>query len=274
MAWHKRLCKHVVIKKADFASASSMQLHRNEVEALKNVKSVYLPHIIDFLTDSESSYTVLEYIEGESFDKLLKQRKKFSQSQLSKWLYQLTSALVAIHGQNVCHRDIKPANIILTPHDDVCLIDFNSALVSGNNTGVISYSPAYASPEQCVYFRICDSAHKDKSVKHNQNGLHKFSSGSHNADMVAEKETLYRPEPHNIDWKLSDIYSLGATMYNLFIGKRPPEVLLNNPVIPRCSPDDFAIRSVIGRCMRQNPKERFPSADDLKSNLQKYSLFG
>ena len=42
-------------------------------------------------------------------------------------------ALEAIHKQNICHRDIKPANIMLTPDGDVCLIDFNAALVSGND---------------------------------------------------------------------------------------------------------------------------------------------
>jgi len=157
LAWHTRLRKHVVIKLVKNNSASTVETRRNEVEALKKIRNLYVPQVLDFLAENDHSFTVMEYIEGESFDKLLRQKKQFDEEQVIQWYRQLSSALCEIHRYDVCHRDIKPANILLTTNGDVCLIDFNFALVSGNNTGVISRSMGYASPEQYEYFKLCRS---------------------------------------------------------------------------------------------------------------------
>ena len=152
-AWHKRLRKYVVVKEVKHDSSGDVQARRNEVEALKNLKCAYLPQVYDFLTDGNHSYTVLEFIRGESLDKLIGRKERFTAPQILKWYAQLASALEAIHQQNICHRDIKPANIMLTPEGDVCLIDFNAAMVGGIDTRLISRSPGYASPEQHEYFK-------------------------------------------------------------------------------------------------------------------------
>ena len=147
-AWHTRLQKYVVLKELRRGSENDIETQRNEVEALKNVKSTYLPQVFDFLGEGGRIFTVMEFVKGESLDKLLERGQKFTQQQVIKWYGQLASALEAIHKQNICHRDIKPANIMLTPDGDVCLIDFNAALVSGNDVRIISRSLGYASPEQ------------------------------------------------------------------------------------------------------------------------------
>ena len=131
-----------------YTHLADVETQRNEAEALKNVKSAYLPQVFDFITVDNRVYTVMEYIDGESLDKHLNRGERFSQTQVVKWYGQLASALEAIHKHNICHRDIKPANIMLTPEGDVCLIDFNAALVSGNDVNMISRSLGYASPEQ------------------------------------------------------------------------------------------------------------------------------
>ena len=65
-AWHTRLQKHVVIKELKRGSANDLETQRNEVEALKSVKSEYLPQVFDFLTEGDRIFTVIEFIEGES----------------------------------------------------------------------------------------------------------------------------------------------------------------------------------------------------------------
>ena len=56
-----------------------------------------------------------------------------------------------LHGQDIpiLHGDIKPANIMLTPGDNICLIDFNiSGYFEQNEIMAIGYSKGYAAPEQ------------------------------------------------------------------------------------------------------------------------------
>ena len=264
MAWHKRLQKYLVIKARKDSSLGLTPAKRNEVEALKNLKNMYIPQIFDYLIDAKSgSYTVMEYIEGESFDKLLAAGKYFSASQIRKWYCQLAAALEELHRNNICHRDIKPANIMLTPNGSVYLIDFNNALVHGNNTKIVSRSVGYASPEQHSYFQMCES----------------YCRGEVN--ITAKMQNPCRPSSSKIDWKLSDIYSLGAAMYHLYMGKRPPfetgeleRVLSKLPgktdfessAVSAATP--LSVADIIFCCMKINPKERFRSARELYAALE------
>ncbi|MCL2200617.1 MAG: serine/threonine protein kinase [Oscillospiraceae bacterium] len=195
-AWHKGLQKNVVIKKLKNTGNYDAEIMRNEVEALKNIKSPFVPQVLDFLTDSSVSYTIIEFIEGESLDKHIMRGEKFKPEQVLKWYYQLACALEAIHKSKVCHRDIKPANIILSSSGDVCLIDFDVAYVTGKGMKRYSRSLGYASPEQLAVFR-------------------------QNLRIPGVCAPLSLKIPHLIDWKRSDIYSLGATMLHLLTGVNP-----------------------------------------------------
>ena len=96
-AWHTRLQKRVVIKELKSGSTHDIETQRNEVVALKNVKSAYLTQVFDFLTEGDRANTVIEFVEGESLDKPLKRGQKFTQPQVVKWYGQLVSALESIH---------------------------------------------------------------------------------------------------------------------------------------------------------------------------------
>lgn len=295
-AWHTRLQKHVVIKELKSGSAHDMETQRNEVEALKNVKSPYLPQVFDFLTEGDHVYTVMEFIEGESLDRLLIRGQKFAQAQVVKWYGQLVSALEVIHEQNICHRDIKPANIMLTPSGDVCLIDFNAALVSGNDVRFISRSLGYASPEQYdIYERYKNSratspihlgsssvsikTFDDKTEYVDDDDKTEIIDDDPLTDLIAEDTDLDKtefiapPPATGVDWKRSDIYSLGATMYHLLSGQYPPQKAAE--VIPVSMLGNYGegIVYVIEQSMQLNPGERFPSASDLGNavrNIHKY----
>jgi len=268
LAWHTRLRKYVVVKMSFESSAGAIEVHRNEVEALKNIKSLFIPQVLDFMIDDDCSFTVMEYIEGKSFDKLLKEGSKFTESQVVKWYTQLASALEVIHKNDVCHRDIKPSNIMLTEHGDVCLIDFNSALVGGNNTGVISRSMGYASPEQYEYFRQCRSTYSGSFDARLTSIKTDLVIGDNQDEFMHSSNETICAEKQIIDWKLSDIYSLGATMYHFLTGKRPPVKPDEVSRISETVGYNEGLLNVIEKSMQTNPYKRYTSAEVLKSVIQ------
>lgn len=305
-AWHTRLQKPVVIKELKSGSRSDLETQRNEVEALKNVKSAYLPQVLDFLVEDGRVFTVMEFIEGSSFDKLLEAGRRFTAPQVVKWYGQLASALEAIHKQSICHRDIKPANIMLLPGGDVCLIDFNAALVRGNDVRLISRSLGYASPEQ---YAIYEQYRQRRDAPIRYTGSTQPSPPAPKTELLDEATELMNgqttelmdsqatelmdgaqrnrpigqalPETElmtpdlmaEIDWQRSDIYSLGATMYHLLTGVHPPERAAE--VVPLSKLGHFSegITFLIEQSMQRDPTQRFPGSAALAeavSNIHKH----
>ena len=153
---HIRLNKQIVLKADRRTLNIGTEALRREVDLLKKLSHTYIPQVYDFVQEEGVVYTVMDYIEGESLDKLLADGQLPGQARLVGWACQLLEALIYLHSQppyGILHGDIKPANIMLRSDGSICLIDFNIALALGEDGAVkVGFSRGYASPEQHLPF--------------------------------------------------------------------------------------------------------------------------
>ena len=88
------------------------------------------PHVVrvnDIFDENNTSYIVMEYVEGTTLQQLVERNGKMSYDDAVNCMGQLGEAVAYIHSKHVLHRDIKPDNIIVTPDNRIVLIDFGSA---------------------------------------------------------------------------------------------------------------------------------------------------
>jgi serine/threonine protein kinase len=174
-----------VISKSLLDQPDALERFHREVQAAAKLAHPNIVVAHDAEQAGELHMLVMEYVEGQSLDQVLRRRGPLPVPHACNYVRQAALGLQHAFEQGMVHRDIKPGNLMLTPKGRVKILDFGLARLrtekaqSGRLTqgGAFMGTPEYVAPEQ--------------------------ANDARTADIRA------------------DIYSLGCTLYSLLAG-RPP----------------------------------------------------
>jgi outer membrane protein assembly factor BamB/tRNA A-37 threonylcarbamoyl transferase component Bud32 len=136
-----------------------------EADLLATLSHPAIPRIYDYFTQDDSSFLVMEFIEGKDLEAILRESESFlPEKQVIEWAIELCDVLAYLHNhqpQPVIFRDMKPSNVMVDKHGHIYLIDFGIARVfqpgqKGTMIGTEGYSPpeqyrGEASPQGDIY---------------------------------------------------------------------------------------------------------------------------
>ena len=124
-----------------------------EANMVKKLDHPALPRIVDIIDNGVTIYIIMDFIEGESLDKVLEEYGAQPEEKVISWAMQICDVLSYLHSQKppIIYRDMKPANLMLKPNGNISIIDFGIAREYKEqnlaDTTVLG-TKGYAPPEQ------------------------------------------------------------------------------------------------------------------------------
>ncbi|MGO9086168.1 MAG: protein kinase domain-containing protein, partial [Candidatus Sulfotelmatobacter sp.] len=250
-----RLRREVAIKVLPQAlSLDADRMRRFEQEALATA-ALNHPNILavfDIGTSEGAPYVVSELLEGET----LRERLRSGSIAVRKMLdyaLQIAHGLAAAHEKGIIHRDLKPENLFVTKDGRVKILDFGLAKLTQADPGTSTAMP----------------------------------TATHGTEAGMVMGTVGYMSPEQVRGMAldprSDIFSLGAILYEMLSGKRafhgdtpadtmssilkedPPELNETNRNVPP------ALERIVQHCLEKNPESRFHSASDIAFDLEHLS---
>ena len=131
----------------------SLESFEKEAATLASLNHPGIVKVLRSFEANGTAYFVMPFVEGTTFDTLIKERhaqgETFTEEELAGLLGRVLDALAYLHARGIYHRDIKPGNILITDDGDPVLIDFGAARqrLSERSLTVIE-SPGYTPFEQ------------------------------------------------------------------------------------------------------------------------------
>lgn len=133
LAINEKANKPWAIKEVRKSSSRSFDILKQslilETDMLKKLSHKSLPSIVDVIDSDENFLIVMDYIEGNTLEKLVNENGAFPQETVVDWAVQLCDVLQYLHSQPkpIIYRDMKPSNVMLKSDGSVTLIDFGTA---------------------------------------------------------------------------------------------------------------------------------------------------
>src|SRR5215470_13701351 len=259
-----RLDRTVAIKVLASHLSTLPELRQRMEREARAISSLNHPHICqlyDIGSHDGNDFLVMEFLEGETLAERLG-KGAMALNEALKIGIAIAEALAVAHRQGIVHRDLKPGNIMFTPAG-AKLMDFGLAKPLAAPTGTASAAPPSFTAAATL------------------SGPSPLSPLTSAGTIVG---TIQYMSPEQIEGKeadaRSDIFALGAVLYEMAAGRRPFEgksqlslassILEKDPepistLKPQTPP---AFEHVATTCLQKNPEERFQSAQDVKLQLQ------
>lgn len=212
---------------------------RREAQSAASLSHSNVVSIYDVGQEEDVHYIVMEYIDGQNLNEIIKERAPLQVEEAVRIATQICDALGHAHHNQIIHRDIKPHNILIGRNGRIKVTDFGIARAVTSTTitqtGSVVGSVHYFSPEHA------------KGV------------------VTGEKSDLY---------SLGIVLYQMLTARLPFLGESPISVALKhlqeefdeprevNPHIPQ------SVENIILKSMRKNPEERYQSAEEMMDDLE------
>jgi len=136
---------------AGSGGAQLLERFRREARAAGRRFHPNIVAIWDFGDDNGTPFLVMELVDGQSLDQLIKSCGSLEPRRSVAIITQVLSALGFAHASGIVHRDIKPSNIMVLPGEQVKVADFGIARLEASEftiVGDLLGTPAYMAPEQ------------------------------------------------------------------------------------------------------------------------------
>lgn len=254
------------------ASVDLLGRLRQEAQAVAQLHHPNVVQIFEVGYVHEQPYLVLEYVSGGTLQRWLDGRP-IASTRAARLIETLARAAHYAHRRGIVHRDLKPANILLAPLDaadtrDGVELPDESALAFASTSGaeIDDFCPKISD----FGLAKATQSESDLTVTGQVLGTPSYMS----PEQAAGKGELIS--------SLSDIYSLGALLYQLLTG-RPPfigssmldvldQVRGQDPVPPRRIQPTVSkdLETICLRCLEKSPERRYESAEHLADDLRRY----
>jgi serine/threonine protein kinase len=224
------------------------EFYRRFRDEAVGMAALHHPNVVQIFASGEHDghpFFVMEYVPGNTLRALIRPEQPLHVDVAIGVLRQVCAGLGAVHEQGLVHRDVKPENVLIGPRYRVALTDFGvvEMLRAATSEPGSSGTPHYMAPE------------------------------------VVNQDEI-QPQQHH----MIDIYALGVLAFELLCGKRPFEsdnawavmgrhLMDEPPAITSVRPDlPAGFDAVIIRALSKDPTKRWPSCDELFSELQRARL--